>query len=95
MVIGVSPDDAKKHCKFKEKYGLPYTLVADTDHAVAERYGVWQEKTLFGVKYMGIVRTTFLIDRQGRIVRRFDDVKSKGHAARVADVVATLRAAQA
>ena len=91
MVIGVSPDDEKKHCKFKEKYGLPYTLVADTDHAVAERYGVWQEKSLFGVKYMGVVRTTFLIDATGRIAKRFDDVKAKGHAAEVAKAVRQLR----
>ena len=91
MVIGVSPDDVKKHCKFKEKYGLPYTLVADTDHAVAERYGVWDQKTLFGVKYMGIVRTTFLIDRDGRISKRFDKVKAKGHAAEVAKAVRQLK----
>jgi peroxiredoxin Q/BCP len=91
VVIGVSPDDAKKHCKFKEKYGLPYTLVADTDHAVAERYGVWQEKSLFGVKYMGVVRTTFLIDAKGRIAKRFDNVKAKGHAAEVAKAVRKLQ----
>jgi peroxiredoxin Q/BCP len=90
VVIGVSPDDVKKHCKFKEKYGLPYTLVADTDHAVAEMYGVWQQKTLFGVKYMGVVRTTFLIDPQGRIATRFDNVKAKGHAAQVAKAVREL-----
>jgi peroxiredoxin Q/BCP len=91
VVIGVSPDDAKKHCKFKEKYGLPYTLVADTDLAVAARYGVWQEKSLFGVKYMGVVRTTFLIDAKGRIAKRFDNVKAKGHAAEVAKAVRKLQ----
>jgi peroxiredoxin Q/BCP len=91
VVIGVSPDDAKKHCKFKEKYGLPYTLVADTDHAVAERYGVWDQKTLFGVKYMGIVRTTFLIDRDGRIAKRFDKVKAKGHASEVAKAMRQMK----
>ena len=90
MVIGVSPDTVRKHCRFKEKYGLPYTLIADTNHAVAERYGVWQEKSMFGVKYWGNVRTTFLIGRDGRVVRRFDDVKAAGHAAEVAAAVRQL-----
>jgi peroxiredoxin Q/BCP len=90
VILGVSPDSVKKHCRFKEKYGLPYTLIADTDHAVAERYGVWQEKTMFGVKYWGNVRTTFLIGRDGRIVRRFDKVKAATHAEEVARAVEEL-----
>lgn len=90
VLLGVSPDSAKKHCRFKAKYGLPYTLIADTDHAVAERYGVWQEKTMFGVKYWGNVRTTFLIGRDGHIVRRFDNVKAKGHADEVVDAAHSL-----
>ena len=78
------------HCKFKKKYGLPYTLISDADHAVAERYGVWQEKKMFGVKYWGNVRTTFLIGPDGRIVRRFEKVKSDGHADDVANALAAL-----
>jgi peroxiredoxin Q/BCP len=65
-------------------------LISDADHAVAERYGVWQEKSMFGVKYWGNVRTTFVIDRAGRVARRFDKVKSDGHAVAVAKVVAAL-----
>ena len=87
----MSPDTAKKHCRFKEKYGLPYTLVSDTDHHVAESYGVWQQKRLFGHKYMGIVRTTFIIAPDGRIAHVFDDVSVIGHAAEVLTELARLR----
>jgi peroxiredoxin Q/BCP len=87
----VSPDTAKKHCRFKEKYGLPYTLIADTDHRVAEAYGVWQQKRLFGHRYMGIVRTTFVIAPDGRIARVFDDVSVIGHAAEVLAELSRLR----
>ena len=90
MVIGVSPDTAKKHAKFKAKYGLAYPLVADTDHAVAEAYGVWAQKSMFGKKYMGINRTTFVIDRAGRIARVFDKVNPIGHGKDVAEAVASL-----
>lgn len=91
MVIGVSPDDAKSHCRFKEKYGLPYTLVADTDHSVAAMYGVWQEKSMFGRKYMGVARTTFLIAPDGRIAGVFDKVKPEGHADDVLRELTRLR----
>ena len=91
MVIGVSPDTAKKHCRFKEKYDLPYTLIADTDHAVGEAYGVWQQKSMFGHKYMGVVRTTFLIDPEGRIARVFEGVKPEEHAAAVLAELQRLR----
>lgn len=87
----MSPDTAKKHCRFKEKWELNYTLIADTDHHVAEAYGVWQQKRLFGHRYMGIVRTTFLIDPDGRIARVFDDVSVIGHAADVLAELARLR----
>ena len=70
--------------KFKEKLGLPFTLLADSDHAVAEQYGVWQEKINYGKTYMGVVRTTFLIGRDGRITHVFEKVNAKGHAAEVA-----------
>jgi peroxiredoxin Q/BCP len=90
MVIGVSPDSVKSHAKFKQKYELPFTLVADTDHAVAERYGVWAEKSMYGRKYWGVVRSTFLIDAKGRIARIFAKVKPEGHAAEVAEAVKEL-----
>jgi peroxiredoxin Q/BCP len=80
----VSPDSVKSHQKFKKKHDLPFTLVADTDHAIAERYGVWGEKTMFGRKYMGVLRTTFVIDPRGRITRIFEKVKPEGHGAEVA-----------
>ena len=91
MVIGVSPDNAKQHGKFKKKYDLPYTLIADTDHAVAEAYGVWQEKSMFGRKYFGIVRTTFLIAPDGRVARCFETVEPEGHATEVLVALAALR----
>ena len=78
----------KSHQKFKAKHKLPFTLVADVDHAVADAYGVWTEKQMFGRKYMGIVRTTFVIDPDGRIARIFRNVKPEGHAEDVAHVVA-------
>ena len=84
MVLGVSADSAKKHRKFREKYGLPYTLIADTDHAVAEAYGVWKEKNMMGHKYWGVARTTFVIDKLGRVAKVFEKVEPKGHADEVA-----------
>ena len=89
-VLGISPDDVKSHVKFRKKFDLPYTLLADVEHAVAEAYGVWQEKKMFALKYMGVVRTTFVIDKDGRIARVFQKVKPEGHAAEVADAVAAL-----
>jgi peroxiredoxin Q/BCP len=83
-VIGLSPDSVKSHQRFKAKHDLPFTLLADTDHAIAERYGVWVEKSMFGRRYMGNARTTFIIDGTGRIARIFRDVKPEGHAEEVA-----------
>jgi len=77
--------------KFRKKFDLPYSLLADVGHKVAEEYGVWQEKSMMGRKYMGNARTTFVIDRDGRIARVFEKVKPEGHAAAVADAVAALR----
>ena len=88
VVLGVSPDGVASHAKFKKKYQLPFPLLADPDHAVAERYGAWGEKSMYGRKYFGILRTTFVIDGGGRIVRVFEKVKPKGHAAQVLEVVA-------
>jgi peroxiredoxin Q/BCP len=67
IVLGVSPDGVKSHQKFKTKYNLPFILLADEEHSVAEAYGVWQEKSMYGKKYMGIVRSHFVIDEQGNI----------------------------
>jgi peroxiredoxin Q/BCP len=68
VVLGVSPDAAKSHKKFKTKYNLPFTLIVDEDHAIAEAYGVWAEKSMFGKKYMGIERSHFVIDEEGRVI---------------------------
>ena len=83
VVLGISPDGVKSHGKFKEKYDLPFPLLADEDHAVAEAYGVWGEKSMYGRKYFGILRTTFVIDEAGRVAKVFEKVKPKGHAAEV------------
>jgi peroxiredoxin Q/BCP len=83
VVLGVSPDDEASHVRFKEKYSLPFTLLADPDHQVAERYGVWVEKTNYGKKSMGIKRSTFVIDADGRVAKAMYGVKPEGHAERV------------
>ncbi len=88
VVIGVSPDSPKSHQKFKKKYDLPYTLIADVDHAIAVKYGVWGEKSLYGRKYMGILRTTFLIDPRGTVTKVFEKVKPEGHGDEVAKLLA-------
>ena len=90
VVLGVSPDSAKSHRKFKEKFNLPYTLIADTGHAIADAYGVWGEKTMFGRKYFGVLRTTFVIDPKGKIAKVFENVKPEGHADEVATAVADM-----
>ena len=83
VVLGVSPDGVASHQKFKKKYELPFTLLVDADHAVAEAYGAWGEKSMYGRKYHGVLRSTFIIDPRGRIARVFAKVKPRGHAAEV------------
>lgn len=83
LVLGVSPDSTTSHKKFKDKYSLPFPLLADEGHVVAEAYGAWGEKSMYGRKYQGILRTTFLIGKDGRISRVFEKVKPNGHAAEV------------
>src|SRR5688500_18159796 len=83
VVLGVSPDDAAAHRKFKEKYGLPFTLLADPDHAVAEAYGVWGERSYAGRKYVGIQRSTFVIDSDGTVAKAMYGVKADRNAADV------------
>lgn len=82
-VIGISPDSLKKHQKFREKHDLNIRLAADEDHAVAEKFGVWIEKSMYGRKYMGIDRSTFLIDAKGRVAEVWRKVKVTGHAEEV------------
>jgi peroxiredoxin Q/BCP len=82
-ILGVSPDTPKKHTKFKEKYGLPFTLLADTDHKVSELYGVWGRKKFMGREYDGVFRTTFVIAPDGMIARVFENVKPDGHSTEV------------
>ena len=87
VVLGVSPDSESSHVKFKQKYGLPFTLLADPDHEVAEQYGVWVEKKNYGKTYMGIERSTFVIDEEGNVKKVMRRVKPDTHAA---DVLAAL-----
>jgi peroxiredoxin Q/BCP len=83
VVLGVSPDDAASHVKFKEKYDLPFTLLADPGHTVAELYGAWGEKKNYGKTYMGIIRSTFVIDADGKVAKVMPNIKPAGHAADV------------
>jgi thioredoxin-dependent peroxiredoxin len=83
VVLGISPDDETSHVKFKEKYGLPFTLLADPDHEVADRYGVWGERSMYGKTYMGIERSTFVIDAEGNVARIMRRVKPDTHAEQV------------
>jgi thioredoxin-dependent peroxiredoxin len=87
VVLGVSTDDETSHVKFKEKYGLPFTLLADTEHEVAETYGVWTEKNFGGKKYWGVERSTFLIDEDGRIAKVMRRVKPDTHAEKVLEAL--------
>jgi peroxiredoxin Q/BCP len=89
-VLGISPDSVKSHAKFKAKFNLPFTLLSDTDKLVVNEYDVWKEKSMYGRKYMGVERTTFLIDANGDIVRVFSKVKAAGHAAEVMEAVSKL-----
>lgn len=86
-VIGVSPDSIKSHKSFREKQGLNFTLLSDTEHLLAEEFGVWKEKSMYGRKYMGIERSTFILDADGNIEQEWRKVKVKGH---VDDVIAYL-----
>ena len=89
-VVGVSPDDVASHRKFVEKHGLSFTLAADPERQVCERYGVWKEKNLYGKKSMGVERTTFLIDRDGVVRKVFPRVKVDGHSDAVLEAIRSL-----
>ena len=88
VIVGVSPDVSKAQAKFKDKFDLPFTLLADIDHKAAEAYGVWKEKSMYGKKYMGVDRTTFVIGPDGKIRKIFPKVKVEGHAEEVLAAIA-------
>jgi thioredoxin-dependent peroxiredoxin len=90
VVLGVSPDSPRSHVKFRQKHGLPFTLLADENHAVAEKYGAWRAKSMYGRSFMGIARSTFVIDPAGRIAKAFTSVKPQGHEQEVLAAVAAL-----
>ena len=87
MVLGVSPDSVKSHQNFKDKFDLPFPLISDEAKEVAQAYGVWREKKMYGKTRMGLVRSTFIIDGEGKISKAYDSVKVAGH---VDDVIASL-----
>lgn len=89
-ILGVSPDSVRSHAKFKKKYNLPYTLLADTETAVCQLYDVWGLKKFMGRDYMGVFRTTFLINQEGKIVKVFENVKPDGHSQ---EILAALKEA--
>ena len=86
-VLGISPDSPRSHVKFREKYGLPFTLLSDEDHAVAEEYGVWVEKKFMGKRYMGIERSTFVVSSDGDVAKIMRRVKPTGHADQVLEAL--------
>jgi len=86
-ILGISPDGEKSHAKFKSKYGLPFPLLADPEHVAAEAYGVWGERKFMGKKYMGIDRSTFLIDSDGNVAKAMRGIKPAGHASEVLDAL--------
>ncbi|MDP4220213.1 MAG: thioredoxin-dependent thiol peroxidase [Bacteroidota bacterium] len=88
VLLGVSPDSEKSHQNFKTKYDLPFPLIADTEKKIANDYQVWQEKSMYGRKYMGIVRSTFIIDEKGKIIAIFPKVKVTGHVDEVLEALA-------
>ncbi len=92
-VLGVSPDSVASHEKFKNKYDLNFTLLADEQKTLCEAFGVWKEKSMYGRKYMGVERSTFVIDPDGRIAKAWRKVKAKGHAEAVAEALDELSAA--
>jgi len=90
VVLGVSPDGAEKHTKFRSKYDLAFSLLSDPTHATMEKYGAWGEKTMYGKKTVGTIRSTFLIDASGKIARAWYNVRADGHAAKVLEEANSL-----
>ena len=94
-IWGISPDGTTSHARFRSKYGLPFTLLSDADHAVADAYGAWGEKQSYGKTTIGLIRSSVLVDPEGRIARVWPKVKADGHAAEVAEALREARAARA
>jgi len=90
VVVGISPDTVESHCRFVDRHNLNFTLLADTAHSVAEKYGVWVKKKLYGRTYWGIQRSTFLIDKHGKVAAVWEKVKPEGHAQEVLDALKAL-----
>ena len=90
VVLGVSPDDEVSHDKFKKKYKLPFPLLADVGHKIAEKYGVWGDKVMFGKHYKGIIRSTFLINAEGKIAKAYEKVKVPKHSSAILEELAQL-----
>lgn len=90
VILGISTDPMKQHDKFIAKYGLPFTLLSDEEHVVAEQYGVWQLKKMYGKEYMGMVRSTFLIDEEGILIKDWSKVRVKGHIEAALEALKTL-----
>ncbi len=90
VVLGVSPDDVDSHGKFIKKFDLPFTLLSDTQKKICEDYGVWVEKSMYGRKYMGVERTTFVINKEGKIVKVYEKVKPQGHNDEILEFLKTL-----
>ena len=90
VVLGISPDSAKSHKKFREKYALPYNLLVDEEHRLSDAYGIWKEKTLYGVNYMGVERSTIIIDATGHVAKVFRKVQVDGHVEEVEEAVGKL-----
>ncbi len=93
-VIGISPDEVEAVAEFDDKHSLGFTLLADPDHAVAEAYGAWGERSMYGKKYMGIIRTTFIVDAEGKIAKAFPKVQPKKHDDLVLKALGELKAAK-
>jgi len=91
VILGISPDDVKSHRKIKEQHQLPYNLLVDEEHRLADAFGIWKEKTLYGRKYMGVERTTVIIDRRGRVAKIFPKVQIDGHVQEVEAAVKALK----
>ena len=91
VVLGVSADTEKTHQKFTEKHGLNFPLLADVDHSMSEKYGAWQEKSMYGRKYWGIARITYIIDENGKIAKAYEKVKPAGHSQEVIEAIKSLR----
>ncbi|MGH9089120.1 MAG: peroxiredoxin, partial [Acidimicrobiales bacterium] len=91
-VVGISPDGAAKHIRFREKFGLQFPLLSDPDHAVMSEYGAWGEKTMYGKKAVGTIRSTFLVGAGGAVTRAWYNVRADGHAAKVLEALGALGA---